>query len=241
MPSLTVAYTPRDAVPADVSIVIDCIRATSTLAQALASGYERAVCVGEIGDARVEAQRIGGGAILGGERDGVLIEGFDLGNSPAEYLEPRGHTLVLTTTNGTRAILQASLEAGLVLTASLLNLASAVEYALASTHGSISVRCAGVRGDVALDDAYVAGRIVRECQTRRPELTVEDSAALALGLVEAYPEPLLALQASQSARDLEGTGLEPDVARCAHVSTLDVAPVVVDVAPGRIVLESAAR
>lgn len=239
MPSLTVAYTPRDTAPADVSIVIDCIRATSTLAQALASGYERAVCVGEVGDARDEARTIGPGAVLGGERAGVLIEGFDLGNSPAEYLEPRGHTLVLTTTNGTRAILRASLEARLVIAASLLNLAAAVEYALASTQGSISVRCAGVRGDVALDDAYVAGRIVRECQTRRPELVVEDSAALALGLVEAYPEPLLALRASQSARDLDGTGLEPDVERCSHVSTLAVTPVVVEVGPGRIVLQAA--
>lgn len=240
MSSLTVAYTPRDPAPADVSIVIDCIRATSTLAQALASGYDRAVCVGEVADARSEARAIGAGAVLGGEREGVLIEGFDLGNSPAEYLEPRGHTLVLTTTNGTRAILQASVEARLVITASLLNLAAAVEHALASTDGSISVRCAGVRGDVALDDAYVAGRIVRECQTRRPELIVEDSAALALGLVEAYPEPLLALEASQSARDLDGTGLEPDVERCSLVSTLDVAPVVFEAAPGRIVLRPAA-
>ncbi len=239
MPSLTVAYTPRDPAPADVSIVVDCIRATSTLAQALASGYERAVCVGEVPDARSEAESIGPGAILGGERAGVLIDGFDLGNSPAEYLEPRGHTLVLTTTNGTRAILQAGAEARLVLTASLLNLAAVVDHALVATRGSISVRCAGVRGDVALDDAYVAGRIVRECQTRRPELIVEDSAALAVGLVDAYPEPLLALQASQSARDLDGTGLEPDVERCARVSTLSVAPVVVEASAGRVVLRAA--
>lgn len=239
MSNLTVAFTPSDPAPADVSIVVDCIRATSTIAQALASGYERVVCLAEIESARKEAVAIGPGAVLGGERRGVLIEGFDLGNSPAEYLTPQGHTLVLTTTNGTRAVLQAASEARVVLTAALLNLEAVVEHALAVTEGSISVRCAGVYGGVALDDVYVAGRIIRECQTRRPELLLDDSAALALATTDAYPEPLLALQASRSARELEGTGLEPDVERCSLVSTLASVPLVVTVEPGRAVLEPA--
>src|SRR3712207_1993682 len=122
MASLHVALTPRDTAPARVSITVDCIRATTTIAQALEAGYERVVCVGEIEDARRQAAAIGPDAVLGGERAGVRIPGFDLGNSPGEYHEPRGRVLVLSTTNGTRAILQSSLEAEHVLAGSLTSL-----------------------------------------------------------------------------------------------------------------------
>src|SRR5215218_6604244 len=111
-----VAFTPRDAAPGRVQVVVDCIRATTTIAQALAAGYERVVCVGEVEDAvRERGPRI----VLGDEREGVLIEGFDLGNSPAEYEVPQGSTLVLTTTNGTRAILRAAEEAEIVIVGAL--------------------------------------------------------------------------------------------------------------------------
>ena len=82
---LHVALTPRDAAPGHVQIVVDCIRATSTIAQALAAGYDRVVCVGEIEDALRERAD---GVVLGGERGGVRIDGFDLGNSPAEMPSP---------------------------------------------------------------------------------------------------------------------------------------------------------
>ena len=90
-----------------LGIVIDVIRATSTICQALASGYERVLCAAEVEDARALRGELDG-VTLGGERLGLRIDGFDLGNSPAEYLEPRSPVLAMSTTNGTRAIVTAA-------------------------------------------------------------------------------------------------------------------------------------
>ena len=238
MATLHVALTPHDAAPARVSVVVDCIRATTTVVQALHAGYARVVCVGEIEDARREAAAIGRGAVLGGERAGVRIPGFDLGNSPADYVEPRGDTLVLSTTNGTRAILQASLEADHVLAGSLTSLtavAAAVARA-AGAGGDVAVRCAAVRGEPALDDIYVAGRLCALLLAARPDLEATDGARTAGAVARAYLDPSTALRDSQSARDLEGTGLEDDVEWCAAESTVSVVARVVELAPGRAVL-----
>jgi len=94
-----VAFTPDEQAAAPTGVVIDVIRATSTICQALDAGYERVLCAAEVEDARA----LGGPDVtLGGERLGVRIEGFDLGNSPQEYLVPHTPTLVMSTTNGTR-------------------------------------------------------------------------------------------------------------------------------------------
>lgn len=240
MPSLHVALTPRDAAPARVVVVVDCIRATSTIAQALASGYEAVVCVGEVEHARREAAAIGPEAVLGGERHGVRIPGFRLGNSPAEYHEPVGTTLVLSTTNGTRAILQSAAEAEHVLAGSLSCLGAVVDAVeRLAGDGDVAVRCAGVRGDVALDDVYVAGRLVGALGARLPGLEASDGARTALAVAAAYRSPLEALADSQSARDLDGTGHEPDVVRCAEVSIHAVVPQVVEAARDRVVLVAA--
>ncbi len=232
---LHVALAPRDPAPCDVAIVVDCIRATTTLSHALDAGYREVVCVGEIDDALAERAE---GVVLGGERHGVLIEGFDLGNSPAEYAEPRGERLVLTTTNGTRAILQSVAEARTVLVGALVNAQALVDAALAAApeDGTIAVRCAGVRGEVALDDAYVAGVLVERLRAALPDAFATDGARTALALARAYPDALMALRDSQSARDLDGTGLEPDVARCARLDAIPLAPRVTASAPGRVVV-----
>ena len=150
-----VAFTPDESAAAPTGVVIDVIRATSTICQALATGYERVLCAAEVEDARA----LGSAEVtLGGERLGVLIEGFDLGNSPREYLTVRTPTLAMSTTNGTRAIVTAAERCERVLIASLLNLAAVTEAARA--HGDdVAIFCAGVKGAFALDDSYVAGRI----------------------------------------------------------------------------------
>ena len=96
-----VAFTPDEVLEAPVAVVVDVMRATSTIAQALASGYERVYCCREIEDARALREQLGEG-LLGGERSAVQIEGFDIGASPREVLEPRASTLIYSTTNGTR-------------------------------------------------------------------------------------------------------------------------------------------
>src|SRR6266581_1420246 len=124
-----VALTPAEAGPAHVAVVVDVMRATSTIAQALASGYRRVLCCREIDDARALRRQLGDEAVVGGERDAVQIEGFDLGASPREYLEPRAETAILTTTNGTRSTLAAAANAEHVLLGSLLNLDAAAAAA----------------------------------------------------------------------------------------------------------------
>src|SRR3990170_730992 len=139
-----VVFTPDEAGAARTGIVIEVIRATSTICQALASGYERVFCTAEVEDARALRNELGEG-VLGGERKAVRIPGFDLGNSPREYLEPEGTTLVLSTTNGTRAVVAAAQRCERVLIASLLNLSAVVEATRAVGVDALVV-CAGVQG-----------------------------------------------------------------------------------------------
>src|SRR2546423_1354703 len=117
-----VAFTPAETGAAHVAVVVDVMRATSTIAQALAAGYHRVLCCREIEEARVLRDELGDEAVLGGERNAGVIEGFELGASPRDYLEPWAETAIMTTTNGTRAILTAASSSELVVLGSLLNL-----------------------------------------------------------------------------------------------------------------------
>jgi 2-phosphosulfolactate phosphatase len=214
-----VAFTPDESAAAPTGVVIDVIRATSTICQALASGYERVLCAAEVEQAR--ALRDSDGRVtLGGERLGVRIEGFDLGNSPREYLEPRSPVLAMTTTNGTRAIVTAAACCERVLIASLLNLGAVVEAA-AATGDDVAVFCAGVKGAFALDDAYVAGRVAEGLGGER-----SDAAEAALRLARSYATAEEAFRASRSGRNLinHGPELEADIPYCARESVLTVVP-----------------
>ena len=214
-----VAFTPDEAGAAPTGIVVDVIRATSTICQALASGYERVFCTAEVEEARALRDALGEGA-LGGERKNVLIPGFDLGNSPREYLEPRDGTLILTTTNGTRAIVSAAGRCERVLIGSLLNLAAVVESVRESGEDVIVV-CAGVQGTLALDDAYVAGRIVSKLGWER-----SDASEAAVRLAATWSGAEEAFRASKSGRNLmeNAPELEEDLPFCARESVLDVVP-----------------
>jgi 2-phosphosulfolactate phosphatase len=222
-----VAFTPEEAGAAPTGLVIDVIRATSTICQALASGYERVFCAAEVEEARALRDQLGGG-VLGGERNNVLIDGFDLGNSPREYLEARGGPLVLTTTNGTRAIVSTAARCERVLVASLLNLDAVVEEA--RSHGEdVVVVCAGVQGTLALDDAFVAGRIVDSLGCERT-----DASEAAARLAATWSGAEEAFRASRSGRNLmqNAPELEDDLAFCARESALDVVPRLVGMRDG---------
>jgi 2-phosphosulfolactate phosphatase len=214
-----VAFTPDESGSAPTAIVIDVIRATSTICQALSVGYERVLCTAEVEDARALRESLGEG-VLGGERNAIRIPGFDLGNSPREYATPNGPTLILSTTNGTRAIVTAAARSERVLVASLLNLESLVEEARAAGDDAIVV-CAGVQGTLALDDAYVAGRIVELLGWERT-----DASDAAARLAATWSGAEEAFRASKSGRNLleNAPELEADIAFCARESVLDVVP-----------------
>jgi 2-phosphosulfolactate phosphatase len=231
-----VGFTPVEQVSAPLGIVIDVLRATSTICQALASGFERVVCVGEIDDARALA---GPGVALAGERGNVRIDGFDYGNSPREFLpDMSGDSpqtcLVLTTTNGTRLLLAAAARCEEVLVASLLNFEAVVAAARAADE--VAVLCAGVEGAFALDDAYVAGRIA-EALGGEPD----DAAVAATRLAHAFGTPEAAIGSGISAANIRNAGLDDDIPFCARESVLDVVPRVVARSSSAVELATASR
>lgn len=210
-----VAYTPAEGSAAAVGIVVDVVRATSTIAQALAVGYERVLCCREIEEAHALRAELGDDAVVGGERRGVMVEGFDVGASPREFAEgAQARDLILSTTNGTASILTAAERCEVVLLGSLLNLDAVCEAARAAG-GDVVVYCAGFMGTYALDDAYCAGRIVQRLDGERT-----DAALAADLLARSFSSALEGL----TARTYGPPGLEADVEFCARENVLATVP-----------------
>jgi 2-phosphosulfolactate phosphatase len=210
-----VAFTPAEGGAASVGIVVDVVRATSSIAQALAAGYERVLCCREIAEASALRAELGDDAVVGGERRGVVVDGFDVGASPREFAQgPRARTLVLSTTNGTASILAAAGRCDTVLLGSLLNLDAVVGAALGAG-GDVAVYCAGFQGAFALDDAYCAGRIVQALAGERT-----DAAVAAELLARSFPSALDGLRA----RTYGPPGLEADIEYCAQENLLETVP-----------------
>ncbi len=157
------ALIPAGILKGGVAVVIDVLRATTTMIHALAAGCDEIVPCLEIDEARREAaSRPAGTSILAGERGGLPIEGFDIGNSPASCTAEvcSGKTMVMTTTNGTRAIL-ACLEADRVFVAAFVNKSAIVE-ALQGLGLPIHIVCAGTDGQISLEDTLFAGALAHE-------------------------------------------------------------------------------
>jgi 2-phosphosulfolactate phosphatase len=208
-----VVFTPAEPIEGDLGIVVDVIRASSSIVQALAAGWPRVLCCAEIDEARALKADLGEG-LLGGEREAKVIDGFDVGASPREFVEPRDEPLILSTTNGTRAILAAAATCDAVLIGSLLNL-DAVAAAAHAHGGDVTVVCAGFKGAFALDDAYCAGRVVAGIDGER-----SDAAIAVERLARSFPDALAGL----NARTYGPPGLEEDICFCARENALDAVP-----------------
>src|SRR4051794_40014217 len=209
-----VAFTPTEATRVPTGIVVDVLRATSTIVQALDSGHEAVYCCAEIDDARELSAELGD-AVLAGERGAESIPGFDYGNSPRDFVERRARDVVLTTTNGTRAIVAAASDCDVVLCGSLLNL-EAVAVAAVEREEDVEVVCAGVQGRFSLDDAYCAGRIVEVLDGTRSEAAEE--------AVRIAREAGSAEAAFRSARAVGETIDEEDLVWCAREGVSNVVP-----------------
>jgi 2-phosphosulfolactate phosphatase len=208
-----VAFTPAEAASAPVGVVVDVLRASSTIAQALASGWPRVLCAPGVDEARAVRDQLGEG-LLGGERNARRIEGFDVGASPREFVEGGDVPLIFSTTNGTRAILTAAASCDQVLLGSLLNL-DAVAAAARAGGEDLVIVCAGFQGGFAFDDAYCAGRLVQLVDGER-----SDAAKAAELLAQAFPDPYEGL----TARTYGPPGLEEDIRFCARENVLDIVP-----------------
>lgn len=237
MQELRVHLLPELVEPADLAgrtvVVIDVLRATTTICHALAAGATDVVPCLEIDDARQKAREVGPSAVLGGERRGVRIDGFDLGNSPTEYTPASvgGRTVVFTTTNGTKAMLRAR-EAANILLGAFVNLSAIVEAIC--EHDRVDLLCAGTFGRVTAEDALFAGAVV-ERVGMMDELN--DQARLVLDawrMTVVSETPLAAvLRECQGGRNLIAEGFDADIDTAAKIDALQIVPRY-DVAAGRI-------
>ena len=228
---LEVYFTPEELTGVDlrehVAVVVDVLRATSVIAQALASGARVIYPAGTTEEAVRLGQNLDRSElILCGERGGLRIEGFDLGNSPLEFTPDAigDRTLVMTTTNGTPALIAAS-TAKRTLAASFLNL-GAVAKAL-TTAESIAIVCAGRERRFALEDTVCAGMLVERVMKARAgeDAQMNDGARAAVALARRYSEDLDAmLRCTAAGRALIDIGHDHDVVYCAGVDQLDVVP-----------------
>jgi 2-phosphosulfolactate phosphatase len=203
-----------DRLRASACVVIDVIRATSTIATALANGAEGVQPVGRVEDAfALKAQNPD--ALLAGERGGQALPGFDLGNSPEDFTSARlkGKRIILTTTNGTQA-LAACTGARAVMTASFVNLAAVAEH-LRKIGPPWMIVCAGCNGEFGVDDAAVAGALA--------EALGQDDALVSLyhSVRRELAEMLLVSSAGQ---ELRKVGLEKDIPFCAQLDRFTVVP-----------------
>ncbi len=231
---LDVYFTPDELggeLPGRV-VVVDVLRATSTVVEALANGARGVFPVGTADDAARIAGNIGRDSVLlCGERKGLPIEGFDLGNSPVEFTADRVDelSLVMTTSNGTRAFLAVAERwagpgddgTGAILAGSLLNL-SAAARALARGDGAIV--CAGREGRFGLDDALCAGALIRAVEEAGMEPVLNDAGAAARTLVGRRQNFEAAFEETAAGRHLQDIGRAEDIAFCAQVDRTDVVP-----------------
>jgi len=248
MATLNVHFLPELVSPDDLAdstcVVIDVLRATTTIAYALAAGAREVIPCLTIDDARAAAARLPKGEVLlGGERGGVRIEGFDLGNSPDEFSAERvaGKTIVFTTTNGTKAMLHCR-RARRVLLGSFVNL-SAIAARIADAP-QLDLICSGTEGKITREDVLLAGAVADRLPGDRE---LNDQAAIARGAwresvgaklgAPGVSERVLieALRASRGGRNLIRLKLERDIEQAARLDRFDLLPRF-DPALGRIVV-----
>lgn len=224
-----VFFTVPEADPAVLQeatvVVVDVVRATTTMVEALASGARGIYPTSSIEEAVKLAASLGReDTLLCGERKGVKIEGFDLGNSPREYTPPvvGGKRLVMSTTNGTAA-LSAAQEAPRLLACAFTNL-TAVASALKDADDLV-VLCSGRQDRFSLDDALCAGLLLRKVLDQGgPEAELNDAAWAALKLAGAMELTLDFLEGTAGGRALEAIGLSEDLALCADLDRHSVVP-----------------
>ncbi|TVP55039.1 MAG: 2-phosphosulfolactate phosphatase [Gemmatimonadales bacterium] len=210
------------------AVVIDVIRATTVMVQALASGARAIYPTHSSEEAIRLANSLGReDTLLCGERKGLKVEGFDLGNSPREFTPKavEGRRLVMTTTNGTRAFLAAQ-GAERVLAGSLLNLSATTREALKAD--ALTLICAGKEGAFSLDDALCAGLILQAMGSgvhgEAPELELNDQARASLAFADAFPGDAPFLRRTAAGAALIGIGLDEDLQVCADRDRYSLIP-----------------
>jgi 2-phosphosulfolactate phosphatase len=238
MSLLRVHFLPELVDPAALAgsrcVIVDVLRATTTIVQALAAGANAVLPCLTIEDARRRASEFSAAeALLGGERGGKSIEGFALGNSPAEYVANRvaGKTIVLTTTNGTKALLH-SAAGSEILIGAFVNLSAVCGRLQNSTHPVIDIICAGTDGHITREDVLFAGALADRLAQDGWQL--DDQAEIARDAwhrvsggtdgQDLRTRLVAAMRASRGGRNLINIGMAGDIALAAQVDRHGIVP-----------------
>ena len=213
-----VAFLPDLIPPAQfrgaIAVMIDVFRASTSIIHGSANGASGFAPCLNISDARSEAAARPG-SLLAGERGGVAIDGFDLDNSPAKYNRATldGRFVVMTTTNGTRALLHAA-EADEVLVGAFVNRAAVVRE-LVQRRKDVILVCAGTDGCVTSEDVLFAGSVVQDLSRQHPDLTLDDPARIAMDFFAANSQNpgtlLAAAKAGLGGSNLMRLGFDADI------------------------------
>jgi len=211
-----IALLPQRDLSNATCVVFDVLRATSSMITALAHGAAEIHPVRTIEEAQALKLRLAD-ALLGGERQGDAIPGFDLGNSPFEYREKSaGRKIISTTTNGTIA-LRACEQAGRILVGAILNLGAVAEELLRSGAEKVMLICAGTFADFALEDAWASGALILRLNAE----SLSDSAQAMAALAAHESDPASVLRRAKNGRALIAKGREKEVDWCARESALN--------------------
>lgn len=234
---IDVLFTAVDAEAFDfsgqIAIIIDVLRATTTMTAALEGNVTAVFPALSIDDA-FAIRTVRPGVLLCGEREGFRIEGFDYGNSPVAILEApvQGREIVLTTTNGTRAVIAAG-KAKHIVAGAIRNASATAEYVsqyinagiddeAGETEGIVVV-CSGTNGRFSVDDVYAAGLVVAKLERIAEEMS--DSAHASRALVSKSVSDVVNRRTCRHVRLLEDIGFGMDVEYAFQVDTSDIVPV----------------
>lgn len=234
---LDVFFTPGDVKPADVTgrvvAVIDVLRASTSIAVALSNDAKGVIPVETAEDAMTRSKQFEKGeVVLAGEQKMMPISGFGLGNSPREFTTEAvgGRTVLITTTNGTKALLGVQGARDIVV-ASYVNFSAVLSMlrAAARANADITIVCAGNEGNFSLEDSACAGRFVRAIPKRLASVVLNDAATASALIDRRYGDNIeKVFKDSTHGQALTAAGFEADLAVAAAVDSFPVLPIFQD-------------
>ncbi len=208
------------------TVVIDVLRATSVIVQALNNGAKEVIPVGSIDFAmKISVNAHGGQTLLCGERNTKMIDGFDLGNSPQDYTKGLVHrkSIILFTTNGSKAIVKAKYSNKL-LVASFNNL-SAIAESLIDLGSDVEIVAAGSNGMFCIEDTICSGALIQTMKSLKEDIEITDAGWASLVLNDQFGSDIgKMLRESEHGKILIGNGFEEDLAFCSERDNMPIVP-----------------
>jgi 2-phosphosulfolactate phosphatase len=208
------------------TVVIDVLRASSTIVTALSNGAREVVPVASVEFAvKVSGGMFGGQTLLGGERHTKKIEGFALGNSPLEYTPEvvSGKTIIFYTTNGSKAVVKARFSENLYICA-FFNLDAVVKNMI-KINKDFEILCAGRNNNYSMEDSVCAGKLVSEIVNLKPGTELSDSAKACIALNKTFGKSTLAmLKETEHGKILLENGFNEDLKYCSKLNGSNIVP-----------------